>query len=124
MTELVKYSNPIGKAETLKVWRSRMRMPVPTAAGQILDLRIVSIYETTSVNGLPLDLLIDAQKTKNDPVKQFGVIFSESPRTGPSTAFQCCGIVRVFLALVGGMWVNCDDEGDANIAAFLQPGPC
>ena len=79
MTELVKHCNPIGKAETLKVWRSRMRMPVPTAAGLILDLRIVSIYETTSVNGLPLDLLIDAQKTKNDPVKQFGVIFSESP---------------------------------------------
>ena len=79
MTELVKHCNPIGKAETLKVWRSRMRMPVPTAAGHILDLRIVTIYETTSVNGQPLDLLIDAQKTKNDPVKQFGVIFSESP---------------------------------------------
>ena len=79
MTELVKYSNPIGKAETLKVWRSRMRMPVPTAAGHIQDLRIVTIYETTTVNGLPLDLLIDAQKTKNDPVKQFGVIFSDNP---------------------------------------------
>jgi hypothetical protein len=56
-----------------------MRMPVPTAAGQILDLRIVTLYETTAINGLPLDLLIDAQKTKIDPVKQFGVIFSDSP---------------------------------------------
>ena len=54
-------------------------MPVPTAAGDIVDLHIVAIYETTAVNGLPLDLLIDVQKTKNDPVKQFGVIFSESP---------------------------------------------
>ena len=79
MTELVKNYNPTGKAETLKVWRRSMRMPVPTAAGHILDLRIVTIYETTTVNGQPLDLLIDAQKTKNDPVKQFGVIFSESP---------------------------------------------
>ena len=79
MTELVKHYNPTGKAETLEVWRQRMRMPVPTAAGQILDLRIVTIYETTSVNGLPLDLLIDAQKTRSDPVKRFGVIFSESP---------------------------------------------
>ena len=79
MTELVKHYNPTGKAETLKVWRSRMRMPVPTAAGHIQDLRIVTIYETTTVNGLPLDLLIDAQKTKNDPVKQFGVIFSDNP---------------------------------------------
>jgi hypothetical protein len=79
MTELVKHSNPIGKAESLEVWRQRMRMPVPTAAGQILDLWIVTIYETTTINGLPLDLLVDAQKTKNDPVKQFGVFFSESP---------------------------------------------
>jgi hypothetical protein len=79
MTELVKHYNPIGKAETLDVWRRRMRMPVPTAKGHIVDLRIVAIYETTAINGQPLDLLIDAQKTKNDPVKQFGVIFSESP---------------------------------------------
>jgi hypothetical protein len=79
MTELVKQYNPIGKAETLEVWRQRMRMPVPTAGGHILDLRIVTIYETITVNGQPLDLLIDAQKTKHDPVKQFGVIFSESP---------------------------------------------
>lgn len=79
MTELVKHSNPIGKSETLEVWRRRMRMPVPTAAGDILDLRIVSLYETSAVNGQPLDFLIDAQKTKNDPVKQFGVIFSEDP---------------------------------------------
>ena len=83
MTELVKQYNPTGKAETMRVWRQRMRMPVPTAAGHILDLRIVTIYETTSVNGLPLDLLIDAQKTRNDPVKRFGVIFSESPPDWP-----------------------------------------
>jgi hypothetical protein len=83
MTELVKHYNPIGKTETLEVWRRRMRMPVPTAAGHILDLRIVTIYETTSVNGQPLDLLIDAQKTRNDPVKQIGVIFSESPPDWP-----------------------------------------
>ena len=79
MTELVKHYNPIGKAETVDVWRQRMRMPVPTANGLIVDLRIVAIYETTAVNGEPLDLLIAAQKTKHDPVKQFGVLFSESP---------------------------------------------
>ena len=83
MTELVKHYNPTGKTETLEVWRRRMRMPVPTAAGHILDLKIVALYETTSINGLPLDLLIDAQKTRNDPVKQFGVIFSDSPPDWP-----------------------------------------
>ncbi|MEJ2472019.1 MAG: hypothetical protein P8Y96_13030, partial [Desulfuromonadales bacterium] len=56
-----------------------MRMPVPTAEGVITDLRIVAIYETTSVNGHPLDLLIEARKSSGDPVKRFGVIFSESP---------------------------------------------
>ena len=78
MTETAEHYNPIGKAETLEVWRRRMRMPVPTAEGYISDLRILAIYETTSVNGLPLDLLIDAQKSDSDPVKQFGVIFSEN----------------------------------------------
>jgi hypothetical protein len=79
MTELAEHYNPIGKAETLEVWRRRMRMPVPTAAGHISDLRILAIYETTSVNGLPLNLLIDARKSDTAPVKQFGVIFSENP---------------------------------------------
>ena len=83
MTELVKHYNPVGKAETLEVWRRSMRMPVPSAGGHILDLQIVALYETTAINGLPLDLLIDAQKTRNDPVKQFGVIFSDSPPDWP-----------------------------------------
>jgi hypothetical protein len=63
-------------------WRSGAEecvCPVPTAEGHISDLRILYIYETTSVNGLPLDLLIDARKSDSDPVKQFGVIFSENP---------------------------------------------
>jgi hypothetical protein len=79
MTATAEHYNPIGKAETVDTWRKRGRMPVPSSEALIIDLRIVAIYETTAVNGLPLDLLIDAQKTKNDPVKQFGVIFSETP---------------------------------------------
>ncbi len=57
MTELAEHYNPIGKAEILEVWRRRMRMPVPTLEGYIVDLRILAIYETTAVNGLPLDLV-------------------------------------------------------------------
>ncbi len=83
MTEVAEHYNPIGKAETLDIWRRRMRMPVPTAKGHISDLRIVAIYETTSVNVLPLDLLIDARKSDSDPVKQFGVIFSVNPPDWP-----------------------------------------
>ena len=45
----------------------------------MIDLITVAICETTAVNGQPLDLLIDARKTVNDPIKQFGVIFSKNP---------------------------------------------
>jgi hypothetical protein len=79
MTAAAEHYAPIGKADTLDTSRKPMRMPAPTAAGHIIDLQIVAIYETTAVNDQPLDLLIEAQKTNNDPVKQFGVIFSSSP---------------------------------------------
>jgi hypothetical protein len=79
MTAIAEHYNPIGKAEIIDTWRKRGRMPAPTAAGHIIDLQIVAIYETTAVNGQPLDLLVEAKKTNNAPVKQFGVIFSESP---------------------------------------------
>ena len=78
MTIIAEHHNPVGKSDTVDTWRNRRRMSVPTAAGTIINLRIVTMYETTSVNGQPLDLLIEAQKTKNDPAKQFGVIFSET----------------------------------------------
>ena len=44
-----------------------------------MGLKLITFYETTAVNGWPLDLLIDARKPVNDPVKQFGVVFSENP---------------------------------------------
>jgi hypothetical protein len=79
MTAAAEHHSPVGKADTIDTWKARRRMPVPTAAGYILELHIVSLYETLSANGLPLDLLISAQKTRSDPVKQFGVLFSQKP---------------------------------------------
>lgn len=79
MDSVPAHGSPVGKEQTLATWRKRMRMPVPTGKGHIIDLQIVTIYETSKVNGLPLDFLIDAQKTSNDPVKQFGVVFSDTP---------------------------------------------
>jgi hypothetical protein len=40
MTELAEHYNPIGKAETLEVWRRRMRMPVPRASLSELLIRL------------------------------------------------------------------------------------
>ena len=79
MTAIAEHRNPVGKTDIVDTWRDRGRMPVPTSAGQIIDLHIVALYETTAVNGRPLDLLVEAQKSKSDPVKRFGVIFSETP---------------------------------------------
>ena len=73
------HDSPVGKEQILATWRKRMRLPVPTGEGNIIDLQIATIHETGKINGLPLDLLINAQKTRNDPVKQFGVIFSDTP---------------------------------------------
>ena len=88
MTELVKHYNPIGKGRNPGCLAPANVYRASTAAGHILDLRIVTIYETTAINGLPLDFLIAAQKTRTI-LKQFGVIFSESPRTGLNTASRC-----------------------------------
>jgi hypothetical protein len=79
MTATAPHCNPVGKTNVIDTWRERGRMAVPSSKGGIIDLLIVAIYETTSVNGQPLDLLIDAQKTSNDAVKQFGVVFSATP---------------------------------------------
>jgi hypothetical protein len=84
MSATAEHHDPIGKADTLDTWRKRMRMPVPAAAGHIVDLLIVRLYETTAVNGLPLDLVIEAQETTDGPVKRFGVVFGAEPPDWPS----------------------------------------
>jgi len=79
MSTQAEHYNPIGKADSLDTWRKRMRIPVPTKAGNIVDVRIVALYETTNVNGLPLDALVEGQIVKDKPVVQFGVVFSSQP---------------------------------------------
>ena len=79
MAVIPSHENPIGKQDCVDTWRRHGRMCVPTRGNHIIDLLIVAIYETTAVNGLPLDLLIEAQTAENDPIKQFGVIFSKNP---------------------------------------------
>ena len=79
MTAQPEHYNPIGKQDTLDTWRKRMRMPVPTKACHILDVRIVALYKTSSINELPLDVLIEACITEDKAPVQLGVIFSPSP---------------------------------------------
>ena len=77
------HHNPTGKAEALATWRSRGRMSVPTATDAIADVLIVRLFETTAVNGLPLDALIEGQVAINAPVKRFGVLFGSVPPDWP-----------------------------------------
>ena len=53
MTAIAEHRNPVGKTDIVDTWRERGRMPVPNAEGHIVDLHIVSLYETTAVNGRP-----------------------------------------------------------------------
>ena len=59
-------------------------MAVPTAAGTITDVLIVRLFETTAVNGLPLDALIEGQVAINAPIKRFGVVFGSAPPDWPA----------------------------------------
>ena len=79
MAVIPQHMKPTTRQDCLDTWRKKGRICVPTRDNRIIDLIIVRIYETTAVNGLPLDLLIDARKTLNDPITQFGVIFSDTP---------------------------------------------
>jgi hypothetical protein len=69
---------PATKLDCVDTWRSRGRVPVPTQKGRILDLVIVRLYETTHVDGLALDLMIEGRATNEAPIKQFGVLFSDT----------------------------------------------
>ena len=66
------------KRDCIDTWRTRGRIPVPSKSGVILDLIIVRLYEVTSVDGLPLDLLIEARATHLSTIKRFGMVFSDS----------------------------------------------
>jgi hypothetical protein len=79
MPAQAEHYSPIGKTDTLDTWRKRKRMPVPTKIGNIVDVRIVALYETTNVNGLPLDALVEGQIMKGKPAVQFGVVFGATP---------------------------------------------
>ncbi|MEH6588538.1 MAG: hypothetical protein V7720_18460 [Halioglobus sp.] len=51
---------------------------MPTKAGKILELAIETLYETTHVDGLALDLLVEGRAVKTSPLKRFGVLFADT----------------------------------------------
>ena len=79
MAIIPEHSSPISKQDTLDTWRKEGRISLPSRGESIVDVIIVSIYECTAVDGQPLDFLIEARTTLNDPIKRFGVVFSDRP---------------------------------------------
>ena len=77
MAVIPSHMRPVTKQDCIDTWRSNERIPGPTRAGKILDMMIVRLYETTTVDGLALDLLVEARATKRAPLKRFGVLFSD-----------------------------------------------
>lgn len=67
------------KRDHLDTWQASGRIPVPTRDGGFMDLLLVNVFETTSLNGLPLDLFIEARATTRAPMRRFGVLFADSP---------------------------------------------
>ena len=63
--------------QCVAAWRARGRVPGPTRSGKILDMQIVHMIEATAVDGVPVDLVVEARATKASPVKRFGVVFAD-----------------------------------------------
>ncbi len=67
---------PRSRQACLAEWQAGGKIPVPIRKGGVLNMRLERLFECTAVNGLPLDLLIEARASKRAPPKRFGVIFS------------------------------------------------
>ena len=74
--EVPAHTQPHSKTECLSTWKSRRRIPVPTKSGKIIDLLIVHLIEAAAIDGIPIDLVIDARATHRAPMKRFVVVFS------------------------------------------------
>ena len=83
MAVIPEHETPKTKQDCIDTWRNSGRIGVPSKKRGVIDLLIVSLYETTSVNGMPLDALIEAQVAINVPTKQFGVLFGDTPPDWP-----------------------------------------
>ena len=94
------HSQPHTKAECLATWKTRRRIPVPTKVGNIMDMLIVHLIEATAIDGVPVDLVVDARATHRAPIKRFAVVFADKKPADSfpvPTLWVCDGI---------GVWVS------------------
>ena len=77
MASIAAHQKPTSKTDCVDTWKARGRIPVPTKNGNIMELVIVNLFETTAVNGQALDLLVEARAT---------VVVDDLAETLPTTA--------------------------------------
>ena len=75
--EVPAHDQPRTKEQCIASWKSRQRIPVPTKSGKILDMLIVHLVEASAIDGVPIDLVIDARATHRAPIKRFAVVFAD-----------------------------------------------
>lgn len=46
-----------------------------------MDMLIVHLVEATAIDGIPVDLVVEARATKAAPVKRFALVFHEEQPT-------------------------------------------
>lgn len=63
--------------QCIDAWRDRGRIPTPSPSGGILDMLIIHLIEVTAIDGMPIDLVVEARASKRAPYKRFAVVFSE-----------------------------------------------
>lgn len=99
--EIPAHSRPHTKTECLATWKSRGRIPVPTKSGTIMDILIVHLIEATAIDGIPVDLIIEARATHRAPLKKFAVVFaSMQPADNyPIPTLRICEGEGVWLAV-------------------------
>lgn len=75
--EVPAHTQPRSKVECLSTWKSRRRIPVPTKTGKIMDMLIIHLIEATAIDGIPVDLVVEARASKRGPLKRFAVVFAD-----------------------------------------------
>lgn len=99
--EVPAHSQPRSREECLSTWKARRRIPVPTKSGKIIDLLIIHLVEATAIDGIPVDLVIDARATHRAPLKRFAVAFADNQPLDefPIPTLGVCDGLGVWLAV-------------------------
>jgi hypothetical protein len=77
MSTIPSHEQPTTRQECIDTWRERGRIPTPSPGGGILDMLIIHLIEATAIDGIAVDLVVEARASKRAPPRRFAVVFSK-----------------------------------------------